>query len=84
MPISLLTVPTTVCNVGHMPSDATPYDEDPQGYLTPAEVAGLLKISRERVYRLCSSGALRSISLGENTRRIRRSDLEAFIEGQAA
>lgn len=63
-----------------MQEQPTSHDE----FLTVAEVAALLKIPKERVYRLCSAGTIRSLSLGAGTRRIRRVDLDAYLEDLAA
>jgi excisionase family DNA binding protein len=67
-----------------MPAAPSAHADSRDEFLTPAEVAAILKIPRERVYRLCSSGALASIPLGENTRRIRRVDLDAYLADLAA
>lgn len=79
-----LDVPTVVCKVEHVPTDATTYDGDPLDLLTVKQVAEFLKIEPESVYRLCSRGVLRSVKIGERTRRIRRDDLDAFIEERIA
>ncbi|MEU6924789.1 helix-turn-helix domain-containing protein [Streptomyces sp. NPDC046631] len=49
----------------------------------PEEVAEALSLSRSTVYELMAEGALKYIKLGR-TRRIRRADLEAFVEGLVA
>lgn len=67
-----------------MPTDATTYDGDPLRLLTVAEVAGLLQVTTEQVYRMCSRGTLPSVKVGDRTRRIRRGDLESFIEERVA
>jgi excisionase family DNA binding protein len=67
-----------------MPGRTTSHPDSLDEFLTPTEVAALLKIRRETVYRLCSSGVLRSIRLGDNTRRIRRTDLDAYLDDLAA
>jgi excisionase family DNA binding protein len=48
-------------------------------YLTPDEVAGLLRCNPEKIYRLCSSGQLRSLRFG-GRRLIDRDDLNDYIE----
>lgn len=77
-------MPTVVCKVVHVPTDATVYDRDPLELLTVTQVAEFLQISPEKVYRLCSRGSLRSVKIGDRTRRIRRGDLDAFIEERIA
>lgn len=47
--------------------------------LTPAEVAGILKVSLPTVYRWIRSGALPSLRVGRG-RRIRESELNAFLQ----
>ncbi|MEU5901434.1 helix-turn-helix domain-containing protein [Streptomyces venezuelae] len=48
----------------------------------PEEAAKALSLGRSTVYELMAEGALRYIKLGR-TRRIRRADLEAFVESLA-
>ena len=48
--------------------------------LSVAEAAQELGCGRDTVYSLLASGQLRSVRVGERLRRIRRSDLVAFIE----
>ena len=48
--------------------------------LTVVEVAQQLGCGRDTVYSLLASGQLRSVRVGERLRRIRRSDLTAYIE----
>ena len=75
-------MPTVVCKVGHMPNDATGADPLPL-LLTPAQVADMLQVSREQVYRWCASGELPSIVLaGSRARRVRRDDLERWVAEQ--
>ena len=57
-------------------------------YLTVAEVAAELQVSIETVRRLIRSGALRASALswhrpGRAGYRIRRADLDAFVESRA-
>lgn len=77
-------MPTAVCKSRHVLNDATTDDRDPLALLTVAEVAAFLKVSKEQVYRLCSAGTLPSVQLGNQTRRIRRTDLAAYIEERVA
>ena len=51
--------------------------------LTPAEVAGVLKVSLPTVYRWIRSGALPSLRVGRG-RRIRESELNAFLQQSVA
>ncbi|MEV6757355.1 MULTISPECIES: helix-turn-helix domain-containing protein [Streptomyces] len=48
----------------------------------PEEAATALSLGRSTVYELMAEGALKYIKLGR-TRRIRRADLEAFVESLA-
>ncbi|WP_328749128.1 helix-turn-helix domain-containing protein [Streptomyces sp. NBC_00285] len=45
---------------------------------TPAEAATVLRFGRSTVYELMAEGALKYVKRGRS-RRIRRSDLEAFV-----
>ncbi len=56
----------------------------PRMLLSVAEVATELGCGRDLVYALLASGRLPSILIGERLRRIRRGDLEAYIEGLPA
>ena len=59
------------------PAPATP----PQRMLlSVAEVAAELGCGRDTVYALLTSGALPSVRLGGRLRRIRRTDLTAYVE----
>lgn len=51
--------------------------------LTVKEAARVLQISRTTVYELIYAGALSSVKIG-TCRRIRRSDLENYVQGLAA
>ena len=63
------------------PAPATP----PQRMLlSVAEVAAELGCGRDTVYALLTSGALPSVRLGGRLRRIRRTDLAAYVESLAA
>ena len=50
-----------------------------QAIFTPAEAAVYLRCSRDLVYELCASGALRSFKIGRS-RRIGRDALLEFVE----
>lgn len=52
--------------------------------LKPREVAAILSVSRSHVYQLISSGQIPSVRVGERTVRVRRSDLEAYIESRVS
>lgn len=66
-----------------MQADATSSVPDPLDLLTPEQVADLLKIGREEVYRLTGAGVLPSVKIGR-LRRVRRVDVESFIVERAA
>jgi excisionase family DNA binding protein len=51
--------------------------------LTVKEAAWILQISRSTVYELMYAGVLHSVKIG-TCRRIRRSDLENYVQGLAA
>ena len=51
--------------------------------LTVKEAAWILQISRSTVYELMYAGVLLSVKIG-TCRRIRRSDLENYVQGLAA
>jgi excisionase family DNA binding protein len=50
--------------------------------LKPAEVAFILQVSRTQVYRLLSNGELPGLHFGGKTVRVRKADLQAFIQGK--
>jgi len=50
-------------------------------YLTPLEVAEILKVSRITVYRWIKDGKLKAVKPG-GVVRIRKEDLRKFIEGE--
>lgn len=56
-------------------------DEDMELF-TVDEVAEKLRLKPWAVYKLCDSGELPSVYLGRKTRRIKPSDLRAFIESR--
>lgn len=59
--------------------------ETHEDILTPAEVAQVLRTSREHVRQLCIAGRLPYIDVGTGSRsqyRIRRDDLESFKRSQ--
>ncbi|MEV7346989.1 helix-turn-helix domain-containing protein [Streptomyces sp. NPDC093544] len=47
---------------------------------TPKEAASVLRFGRSTVYELMAEGALTYVKRGRS-RRIRRSDLEAYVDG---
>jgi excisionase family DNA binding protein len=49
--------------------------------LTAAEVADQLRVSTMTIYRLIRRGELPAVRVGRNYR-VRRSDLEAYLDGQ--
>ena len=51
--------------------------------LTAQEVADYLRVSRATVWRWCSEGELKAFKAGRSWR-IRRSELERFVEYQSA
>ena len=51
----------------------------PMEYLTPAEIAERLKVTRRTVYKWIDEGKLQAYKVGVNVR-IKREDLEAFIK----
>lgn len=55
-------------------------DQTPD-WLTVAEVAAALRVSRMHVYRLIDRGALPASNFGDRALRVRRADLNAYIEG---
>jgi excisionase family DNA binding protein len=81
-----LDVPTVVGNIGHMPNLTTVTDADGESarLLTAHQVASLLQVSPEQVYRWCSRRDLASVKLGGRTLRIRREDLDTFLAERAA
>ena len=54
-----------------------------QKFLTVAEVATMLRVSKMTVYRLCNSGELECIHVGKSFR-IPEAAAEAFAKGTAA
>jgi excisionase family DNA binding protein len=51
--------------------------------MTVAEVMKMLRVSRSTIYKLLNSGQLKSFSPGgTRCRRIRRADLESYIESE--
>ncbi|PVZ93846.1 DNA-binding protein [Amnibacterium flavum] len=59
-------------------SDRAVTSERPLLY-TPAEAASLLRISRSKFYELLTAGEIRSVKIGQS-RRVRRTDLEEYVE----
>lgn len=82
----VLDVPALVGNSWHMPRLTTVVDDSgtPPSLLTAPQVAEILQVSPEQVYRWCASKVLPSVKLGPQTLRIRPTDLEAFIGDRAA
>lgn len=58
--------------------DAAPQDE----FLTVPEVARVLKIARGQAYDLVARGSLKAIMVNQRTIRVRRSDLERYLNGR--
>jgi len=54
----------------------------PQRYLSPAQVAEMLGVSRSTVLRLLRSGTLTSIRVGPRTIRVSLAELERFMEAR--
>jgi len=50
-------------------------------FLTPAEVAELLRVSSMTVYRLIKSGELRAARIGKSYR-ISEDDVDAYLQGR--
>ena len=51
--------------------------------LTPKEVADTLRLEVRGVYDIVRSGKLKAHKFGHRTLRVKRSDLQAYIEGSA-
>lgn len=63
-----------------LPEDFERYQED-RAFLTIDEVLSYLRVKARTVYRLIKAGELPAIRVGRQWR-IRRSDLDAWLEGQ--
>jgi len=50
--------------------------------LTPRQVGHLLRLGHTKVAKLISDGSLQSLKIGRS-RRVRRSDLDRFLEGRS-
>ncbi len=50
-----------------------------KGYYTPKEIAGLLDVCNETVWRYIRSGKLKAIKLTERNFRIEKKELEKFL-----
>lgn len=50
--------------------------------MTPEQVAELLQCSVPTLRKLVRAGKLREITVGPRTRRYRRADVEAYLEGE--
>ena len=48
--------------------------------LTPEEVAEVLRISKRKVLDMLNDGVLPHLDIGYRTKRIRQSELDAFLE----
>lgn len=53
---------------------------NPHEHLTVAEVADICRVTPDAVRKWLRAGKLPAVRIGERALRIRRSDLEAFIE----
>lgn len=51
-------------------------------YMTVAEIADLLEVSKMTVYRLVHDGTLPAINAGKRSYRVRRADVAAYIKKQ--
>ena len=67
-----------------MSESASPEQHPARVVLTIAEVASELGCGRNLVYRLLASGQLPSVLVGKRLRRIRRLDLDTYVDGLAA
>lgn len=63
---------------------ATASAPQPRMLLSVNEVATELGCGRDTVYRLLTTGQLRSITVGGRLRRIRSEDLRAYIDSRVA
>jgi len=57
--------------------------EPPAEWLSAAAAADYISVRPARIYELCSRGDLRHERVGERTIRIRRSDIDAYLESRA-
>jgi len=64
---------------GQVEPEDRPLCLDEKLLLTAEEVAGLLGLSRSRVFELLYAKTIVSVKIGKS-RRVRRTDLEAFVE----
>ena len=63
----------------HSDMIATATATPPPEYLTPQEVADILRVDVMEVYRLRQDGELPGIKFGHRTLRFKREDLDAFL-----
>jgi excisionase family DNA binding protein len=52
-------------------------------YLTPKEIAALLRVSPMTVYRMINDGEMRGIRVGGRSMRVARPDFEAYLAASA-
>lgn len=55
----------------------------PDEFMTVAEVAELLKLNEMTIRNYVSAGKLAAVRIGDRRVRIRREDVDRFIDGQA-
>lgn len=53
-------------------------------FLTVAEVATELRVSKMTVYRMVHDNAIESVNVGKRSFRIRRADLDSYLRKQAS
>jgi excisionase family DNA binding protein len=56
---------------------------DTEAYITPAEIARHLRLSRMTVYRLLHEGEIKSVRVGRSIR-VLRTVFDAYMAGRAA
>lgn len=56
-------------------------DDNRTRFVTPNEVADMLRVSSMTVYRLIKSGEMRAIKVGRSYR-LRQEDVDAYVAGQ--
>ena len=62
----------------------TPTPTEEKAYLTVVEAASLLGFSRRTMYRIVKEGGIPSVKLSQRGTRIRKADLELYMEAEAA
>jgi excisionase family DNA binding protein len=60
-----------------------PQDEEAD-LLTPAEVAGLCRVTKTTVFRWVADGEINAIRLGKRVVRFHRADVDRFISKEAS